>query len=206
LGEPLVVERNGAEKTLPLAGAEGFDVFEQREMRISVGDQILATRNDPKLGVSTGDIRRVTGFEGAIAVLDNGAKVDLKKSIHFRQGWTLTGPAAQGAKAIEHFVYMATSESDQFNRRQWTTDITRSRESVWVGTDCPEVVQATIEREATPESALELLQEVRTQKQVIDLHPGKRTTKSNLQQQINHSANLTNRNEQREEMDHGYRY
>ena len=170
--------RNGLEKLMPLGAVDSFTVYARGSMEASVGDQLLATRNDQKLGVSTGDTVRIVAINGSWMTLDNGRTVDASRGIHFRQGWTLTGPAAQGDQKIPCFVYMPTSESGQFNVRQWATDITRGQEELWVGTDCIEVLKACIVRPSEPESALELIGENTTGKGVVvDLQKGARKTR-----------------------------
>jgi conjugative relaxase-like TrwC/TraI family protein len=156
----VIAGRNGTEKVLPLDAVDSFRAYATKSMTIAEGDQLLATRNDPLLGVSTGDMVTVQKLEGKWATLSNGKKADLAKGIHFRQGWTVTGYASQGDQKYASFLYMPASASRHFNQRQWRVGPTRAQEKFRVFTDSLPLVEAGIVRPVEPESALGLLEPV----------------------------------------------
>ena len=103
----------GNRRPLPLNLASRFQVFEEQELKLAVGDRIRVTRNthtlDPKGGpgrrVNNGSDYGIAGFtkDGHIR-LDNRSKWVLHKNVgHMNHGYCTTPQAAQG-KSVNTFL------------------------------------------------------------------------------------------------------
>lgn len=124
------LNRRGHERMRDAGRLRGPDV-EIAGRSFAVGDRLVLTRNDRKLGVVNGDRGELLGAsDGALAVrLDRGGEAQLPIAYaqegHLEHGYALTAHRAQGATIDEAFV-LGTEEL----YREWAyTAMSRHRES-----------------------------------------------------------------------------
>jgi conjugative relaxase-like TrwC/TraI family protein len=187
-GEKVIGSRNGVEKEIPLSAAESFRVYVTKPMSLTKGDQLLATRNDPSLGVNTGDMVRVEALDGRWMTLSTGKRVDITRGVHFRQGYTVTGHASQSDQKYGSFLFMPASAYRHFNQTQWRVGPTRAQSLFRVFTDSLPLVEAGVVRPAEQESALGFLAnsvDPDRKAVTIDLQEHARKSKALIQKCIN---------------------
>ncbi len=110
-----------------VAGRLGDDALVTEERAFAVGDRVVATRNDRRLGVVNGESGTLTRIaHGALTVdLDRGARVELPKSYaregRLEHGYATTAHRAQGATVDRAFVL----GSDELYREWGYTALSR---------------------------------------------------------------------------------
>ena len=149
------MSRDGQQKALGLEAAKSFGVYETGSMPLAVGDLILATSNNDRANVRTGDRVHVKAIDGKCLTLENGKKLDVTEGIHFRQGYTVTAFACQGSQEISVLPFFPASVSHMIDQRSWHVVISRAVDSLRIYTNCPELVE---QRAITPQNQLSALE------------------------------------------------
>ncbi len=112
------------------AGRLGRDEVDAGERSFAVGDRVIVTRNDRRLGVANGQAGTVAKIsDGRVAVdLDRGERVDLPETYvrdgHLDHAYATTAHRAQGATVDRAFVL----GSDELYREWGYTALSRHRE------------------------------------------------------------------------------
>jgi conjugative relaxase-like TrwC/TraI family protein len=148
---------DGVTKTMPISDASAFGLYESAMMPLAAGDMIQITKNNARLGVKTGELRKVLSVTDQLVSLDNGKQIDVSEGLHARQGYTVTSHGAQGHDAPACFLFLPASSAGMMNQRQWLVDVSRAKEELRMFTDCPEVVAHQIEQTEARQTALSLL-------------------------------------------------
>lgn len=110
-------------------GRIGVDEFITDARAFAIGDRVVATRNDHRLGVVNGEAGAVTAIErGRLDVrLDSGRAVELTERYvrdgHLDHGYAITAHRAQGATVDRAFVL----GSDELSREWGYTALSRHR-------------------------------------------------------------------------------
>lgn len=140
-----VCVENGETKTLELAHAKHFQVFERKTVEVCGGDTIRFSQNgftlDGKHRLQNGDLRRIKGFTRSGDLrLDNGWVVS-RGFGHIKHGYAVTSHASQG-KTVDHVLLAINSRSalTTGSSEQAYVSISRGRHSVTIYTDCKEAV------------------------------------------------------------------
>lgn len=156
-----VVSERGASGYLKLDKAAAWQVYERRQMGVSVGERIRITRGgfttSPRKRLENGRSYTVKGFtpEGDLR-LNNGWV--LSKSFgHVAHGYVSTSHAAQG-KTVDHVLLAQSSESyGAGSRQQIYVSVSRGREGVTLFTDDRQELLAAIRRDEQRLGASELV-------------------------------------------------
>lgn len=152
-------------KALPLAAAKQFNVFEQRELGLAVGDTIRLTQNgkDARGGrLNNGAVYRVEGFsaDGGLKVMPESggaARVLPKEFGHLAHGYVTTSHAAQG-KTVDHvFIAQGAESLVASSREQFYVSASRGKRSVRIYTDDKAELARAVERSGERVAASELV-------------------------------------------------
>ena len=119
-----------ARERMRAAGRLGVDALAVGERAFAVGDRVITTRNDRRLGVVNGDSGTLTriGRRRADVELDRGAAVELPERYaregRLEHGYATTAHRAQGATVDRAFVL----GSDELYREWGYTALSRHRD------------------------------------------------------------------------------
>jgi conjugative relaxase-like TrwC/TraI family protein len=162
----VILERNGAEKELPLAQAKNFSAYAIETLALSVGDRIRITKNfvvrdrDGKSRCRNNDVHTVTAISEDGIRLSNG--VSLRRGRwHLDQGLAVTSHAAQGKTVDQVLVSVPIRTFSQVNEAQWYVSLSRARAAMFVFTDSLLALKEAVMRPSSRVSAHEVLGEVR---------------------------------------------
>ncbi len=152
-------------KALPLAAAKQFNVFEQRELGVAVGDTIRLTQNgkDARGGrLNNGAVYRVEGFsaDGGLKVLPESggaARVLPKEFGHLAHGYVTTSHAAQGKNVDHVFIAQGAESLAASSREQFYVSASRGKRSVRIYTDDKMELARAVERSGERVAASELV-------------------------------------------------
>lgn len=91
-------------------GRLGADVLVTERGGFAIGDRVVATRNDARIGVVNGQAGTLVGFDGEQLSMrtDRGDEIDLPRRYvergHLAHGYSITAHRAQGATVDRTFV------------------------------------------------------------------------------------------------------
>ena len=161
-GTRVIVERNGAEKELPLAQAKNFSAYSIGTLALSVGDRVRITKNfvvrdlEAKHRCRNNDVHTVTAIDQDGIPLDNG--VSLRKGLwHLDQGLVVTSHAAQGKTVDQVLLSVPIRAFSQVNEAQWYVSLSRARAAMHVFTDSLGALKEAVMRPSPRLSAHELV-------------------------------------------------
>ena len=162
----VVVERNGAEKRLPLSQGKNFSAYQTEKLALSLGDRVRITKNfvirhmDGKSRCRNNDVHTVTAITENGIRLSNG--VSLKRGRwHLDQGLVVTSHAAQGKTVDQVLVSVPVQTFSQVNEAQWYVSLSRARAAMFVFTDSLLALKEAVMRTSSRLSAHEMLGELR---------------------------------------------
>ena len=162
----VVVERNGAEKLLPLSQAKNFSAYQTEKLALSLGDRVRITKNfvirdmDRKSRCRNNEVHTVTAITEDGIRLSNG--VSLRRGYwHLDQGLVVTSHAAQGKTVDQVLVSVPVQTFSQVNEAQWYVSLSRARAAMFVFTDSLLALKEAVMRPSGRLSAHELLGELR---------------------------------------------
>jgi conjugative relaxase-like TrwC/TraI family protein len=161
-GNRVILERNGAEKELPLSQAKNFSAYSIAALALSVGDRVRITKNfvvrdlEGNRRCRNNDVHTVTAIDQDGVSLDNG--VSLRKGLwHLDQGLVVTSHAAQGKTVDQVLLSVPIRAFSQVNEAQWYVSLSRARSAMYVFTDCLSALKEAVMRPSTRLSAHELV-------------------------------------------------
>jgi conjugative relaxase-like TrwC/TraI family protein len=179
-GGSVVIERNGAEKELPLSQAQNFSTYQVEKLALSLGDRVRITKNfvirgmDGKSRCRNNDVHTVTAINDDGIRLSNG--VSLKKGRwHLDQGLVVTSHAAQGKTVDQVLVSVPVGTFSQVNEAQWYVSLSRARAAMFVFTDSLLALKEAVMRPSGRLSAHELLGQIRVLPSRSRFSPGPET-------------------------------
>jgi hypothetical protein len=158
----VVLERNGAEKELPLGAVRNFSVYRVEELALSVGDQVRVTKNfvvhglDGKRRCRNNDLHAVTALDEAGVRLSNGVRLP-PGLWHIDQGIVVTSHAAQGKTVDQVIASVPITAFGQANEAQFYVTMSRARRAMYLFTDSKTVLKEAVMRTSERLSAYELL-------------------------------------------------
>jgi len=161
-GNRVFIERNGAEKELPLPQAEHFSAYRTERLALSVGDRVRITKNfvardlEGKHRCRNNDVHTVTAIDQDGITLSSG--VSLRRGLwHLDQGLVVTSHAAQGKTVDQVLVSVPIRAFSQVNQAQWYVSLSRARSAMHVFTDSISALKEAVMRRSDRLSAHELL-------------------------------------------------
>ena len=160
-GKVMVRGVDGTLKALPLGKAGGFQVYEQRALKLAVGDTVRITQNgqsaDKKHALNNGALHKIAGFTltGDLK-LQNGWTVS-RDFRHLTHGYVTTSHASQG-KSVDVVMIAQSAESyGASSREQFYVSGSRGKERVRVYTDDRAGLLRAVQRSTARISASELV-------------------------------------------------
>jgi hypothetical protein len=161
-GDRVVLERNGAEKELPLTAARNFSVYAVEQLAVSVGDQVRVTKNfvvrdlDGKRRCRNNELHSVAALDENSIKLSNGVR--LPRGIwHIDQGIVVTSHAAQGKTVDQVIASVPITAFGQANEAQFYVTMSRARRAMYLFTDSKAALKEAVMRTSERASAHELL-------------------------------------------------
>lgn len=140
-------------KTLPLAAASRFQVFERHELELGVGDLVRLNANgrDAKGGrLNNGAQYRVASFtqEGDLVLegTQGAARVVGREFGHLAHGYVATSHSSQGKTVDRVFVAQSADSFGASSREQFYVSASRGRQSVQIFTDDKRELARAVER------------------------------------------------------------
>lgn len=180
-----VVTPRKVEIDLPLDHAERFQVYEQSEIQLAVGDRIRITRNghtvDRRMAVTNGQVFTVAGFgeHGSIRVVGDrkGSVVrELPKNFgHLNYGSVMTSHSAQGKDVDKVIVTISALSQMAANAELFYVTVSRGKEEVEIITDDLAGLIESIRRSGERQSGLELEAGLETRRLIEPKSPAERT-------------------------------
>jgi conjugative relaxase-like TrwC/TraI family protein len=127
----------GEEKTLPLHQPERFAVYEQKPLKLAVGDKLRITQNAYLDGkrLNNGAMHEVVAFDKMRQpILDNGMKLPCDFG-HWSHSYVLTSNNSQG-KTVDKVLLVQSAQSfGAASLNQFYVSVSRGRKAVQVFTD-----------------------------------------------------------------------
>jgi conjugative relaxase-like TrwC/TraI family protein len=161
-GNSVIIERNGAERQLPLSQAKNFSSYSIATLALSLGDRVRMTKNfvvrdlETKHRCRNNDVHTVTAIDQDGIRLNNG--VSLRKGLwHLDQGLVVTSHAAQGKTVDQVLLSVPIRTFSQVNEAQWYVSLSRARAAMQVFTDSLGALKEAVLRRGTRISAHELV-------------------------------------------------
>jgi conjugative relaxase-like TrwC/TraI family protein len=161
-GLSVIIERNGAEKVLPLSQGKNFSAYETQKLALSLGDRVRITKNfvirnrDGKSRCRNNDVHTVTAMTEDGIGLSNG--VSLRRGRwHLDHGLVVTSHAAQGKTVDQVLVSVPIKTFSQVNEPQWYVSLSRARAAMFVFTDSIGALKEAVMRPSGRLSAREML-------------------------------------------------
>jgi conjugative relaxase-like TrwC/TraI family protein len=164
-GDRVIIERNGAEKELPLPQAKHFSAYRTERLALSLGDRVRITKNfvtrdlEGNHRCRNNDVHTVTAITEDGIGLSNG--VWLKRGRwHLDQGLVVTSHAAQGKTVDQVLISVPVRAFSQVNEAQWYVSLSRARAAMYVFTDSLLALKEAVMRPSDRFSAHELLGQI----------------------------------------------
>src|SRR5215469_2209773 len=152
-GNKLIVRNNsGAERSLTGKQAKSFEVYEAKELEVSVGDRLLLTANrrDSNFRATNGELVTVASVDEGQIRLDDGRTLPSNYR-QFNHGYAVTAHRSQG-KSVDSVVI----SGDGMRKELFYVAASRGRRSVRVITTDKEALRETVARSTARKSASEL--------------------------------------------------
>jgi conjugative relaxase-like TrwC/TraI family protein len=165
-GGSVIIERNGAEKGLPLSQAKNFSIYQTEKLALSLGDRVRITKNfvirdmDGKSRCRNNDVHTVTAINDDGICLSNGVSLP-RGRWHLDQGLVVTSHATQGKTVDQVLVSVPVRSFSQVNEAQWYVSLSRARAAMFVFTDSLLALKEAVIRPSRRLSAHELLGQIR---------------------------------------------
>jgi hypothetical protein len=123
-------------------------VYQQEELRLSLGDTVRITKNHlssdgaPLLNNWRFGIESISERE---LVLTNGAKLDLRRPVHLDQGYAVTSHSSQGQTVDQVLVAAPVRSIDLVSAIMFYVGVSRARNQIQVFTDSRAALHEAIE-------------------------------------------------------------
>ncbi|WP_411847769.1 AAA family ATPase [Roseibacillus persicicus] len=158
--EVLVQELNGdSTRPLELGYSDRFQVYEERALKLSVGDKVRVNRNAKDLSgkrLFNGTVHELTKTtkEGQL-ILSDKFKVNPQEGF-LDFGYVTTSHASQGRTAGKVLIGQSSLSTGSANLQQFYVSVSRARDEVAIFCDCKESLFEQICGEGKRELAIEL--------------------------------------------------
>lgn len=132
---------------------EALNVYKDTTTELGEGETIIFKKIDKKLKVANGELGTILNIKGdkiTAKVGDKTISFTTKQYPYLQYGYAITDCAAQG-KSIDHAIML----SDQVNKNDWYTQITRAKYKVTVITSNVQNLIKSASKEAIKMNALE---------------------------------------------------
>ncbi|HEX3146674.1 MAG TPA: MobF family relaxase [Gemmataceae bacterium] len=167
-GNIRVARSTGKEAVLRLDQAKHFDVFEERELKITRGDRLRVTQNgttaDGKGRLLNGSLHTVEGFDRAGNIVLQGGQVVGREYGHLAHGYCATSHASQGKTVDRVFVAIGSESFAAASREQFYVSASRGREAVKIYCRDKEELKEAVGRSTARVSATEFAERQQAEK------------------------------------------
>ena len=174
-----IADTHGTIKLLPLRGLVSFDIFENAELELAIGDSIRITRNGldaNRKRLSNGQLLQVASInqDGSVMAYNKISKARYHLSTqfgHVAHAHCITSHASQGKTVDEVFIAQPASTFAASNLNQFYVSVSRAKERVHIYTDNKDALLAQVAESGDRLSALELVKRkinhIRTAEHII---------------------------------------
>lgn len=141
-----------------------LNLFEGTQKDLGVGENIIMKKNDKKLGLSNGQIGKITKIENDnLTVLFDKKEVTFSTSQYkyINHAYAITDFASQG-KTTDKVIAVANSQAASFN--DFYTQITRAKNEAVIITDSKEELMKKAAKDSVKLNASELIQDNKQEK------------------------------------------
>lgn len=144
-----------------------LNLFEDRKKDLGIGDQIIMKKNDRKIGLSNGQMGKITNIKGDdITVQFDSKEVNFstKDYKYINHAYAITDFASQG-KTTDKIIAVANSQAASFN--DFYTQITRAKNEAVIITDSKEELMKKAAMDSVKLNASEIIQENRNKEKMM---------------------------------------
>ena len=157
----LVSLKSGERKPLPLSQPDRFDVYNETELGIAVGDKVRFSLGgagiDGKRRISNGRLDEIKGFDrNGNLKLKSGFTVDRDYG-HLDLGYVVTSHSSQGKDRQVAIAAMGSESLPAINAKQFYVTVSRGSEDVAIYVDDKAKVRRAIARSGEQLAATELI-------------------------------------------------
>lgn len=165
----ITIEHKGKNKTFIetvflTEDGEKLNLYKDLKAEFGIGDQIIAKKNDTKLGLQNGEIGKITAIKDdkiTLSINDKEVTFSTTQYPYIQHAYAITDFASQG-KTTNKIIAVANSQCASFN--DFYTQITRAKYEAYIITDDLEELQKRAKQDSLKLNASELLKEIEKQK------------------------------------------
>jgi hypothetical protein len=159
--EGVVVVKDRQEKLLSLAAAKSFEVYDQEQLELAVGDTIRITKNfqGPGQQFRNNELCTVAAIATDSTMLEDGRQIKCSGPLHVDQGIVVTSFAAQGKTVDQLIASVPIDAFAQVNEAQFYVTMSRARYAMHLFTDSIAALREAVCRPSERLSGLELVGE-----------------------------------------------
>lgn len=182
--------------------AEGnkLNLFEDRKKDLGIGDQIIMKKNDRKIGLSNGQMGKITSIKGeniTVQFDSKEVKFSTKNYKYINHAYAITDFASQG-KTTDKVIAVANSQAASFN--DFYTQITRAKNEAVIITDSKEELMKKAAMDSIKLNASEIIKEnqikEKTMKNNIEIAKENQERKEKIQEIQKQEQQIEERKEQ----------
>ncbi len=169
-----------------------LNLFKETKIELGIGEQIIAKKNDSKLGIKNGQIGEVTNIKNDVITVKFDKKemsFNIKQYPYIQHAYAITDFASQG-KTTDKVVAVVNSQSASFN--DFYTQITRAKFEAHIITDDLKELQIRATRDSIKLNASELISQNQITQKDINMQSSIRKNIVKLtQEEFTHLAKKT---------------
>jgi len=166
----LTIEHVGKNKTFTeivdlTEDGEKLNLFKEAKAEFGIGDLVIAKKNDTKLGISNGQIGKITAINEeqiTLSINDKEVQFTTKQYPYVQHAYAITDFASQG-KTTDKVIAVANSQCASFN--DFYTQLTRARYEAHIITDDLQELQRRAKQDSVKLNASEILKALEKQEQ-----------------------------------------
>jgi len=154
----ILEDEKGNKKELDLKKyADNITVFETKIKKFGIGDKIIFTKNDNKLGFKNGEIGVIKNIKDNLIFLEDGKVIDVNQYNFFNYGYAITDYKSQGVTA-ENVAILADVNLATYNA--FYTQITRAKYNIKLFVENKDFFFQKVENEAIKASTIKYQKEL----------------------------------------------
>ena len=175
----ILKDKFGKLHKLDQARTQSFDVFDQREIDLAIGDKIRIKKNSYDRNgkrLDNGKVLKIAGFrkDGSIKAVSDTPKRRIKYLIasdfgNFDYAYCITSYASQGKTVDRVLIYQPAATFAASNQKQFYVSVSRGKEAVTIYTDHKEELLQSVSKDGDRMSTHELFDLPQT-RQAIELN------------------------------------
>ncbi len=160
-----------------------LNLFKETKTDLGIGEQVIAKKNDSKLGLKNGQIGQITNIKNDVITIKFDKKevsFNTQQYPYIQHAYAITDFASQG-KTTDKVIVVANSQATSFN--DFYTQITRAKYEAHIITDDLKELHVRAARDSLKVNASELIAQTQTSKKEIIMQDSKYKQSTKLSQE-----------------------